>query len=129
MTGMWRKVLRWLLALFFIAAGVNHFVNPAPYLAMMPSYLPWPEELHRFAAGAEILGGIGLLLRPLRRWAGWGLLALLAAVFPANVHIAMHGWKGFDIPSWVLWVRLPFQLVFAAWVWWTAIAPGANRES
>jgi uncharacterized membrane protein len=97
---------------FFIAAGIYHFVNPHPYLAMMPPYLPAPATLVAVSGVAEILGGAGVFLSTLRVAAGWGLIALLVAVFPANLHVALHGWPGVDLPRWVLWVRLPLQPVF-----------------
>jgi uncharacterized membrane protein len=108
---MKRTVALWLLALFFMAAGLNHFVNPAPYLAMMPSYLPWPAGTNWISGAAEIAGGVGVLFARTRRAAGWGLIALLVAVFPANVNVALHGWPGENIALWILWARLPFQPV------------------
>jgi uncharacterized membrane protein len=115
-------VARWILAIFFIAAGANHFRMPATYLGMMPSWLPWPATMNGIAGAAESLGGLGLLLPPVRRPAGWGLIALLAAVFPANLHVALLGhMPGFNFSPAVLWLRLPFQAVFIAWVWWVAL--------
>ena len=111
-----------LLSLFFVAAGVNHFRHPGPYLAMMPPYLPYPHALNLLSGAAEIAGGIGVLAPRCRRAAGWGLIALLIAVFPANVHVALHGWKGYDVPAWVLWARLPLQPVFMAWVYWSCVS-------
>jgi len=125
---MFRSILRWLLALFFVVAGINHFVNPQPYLAMMPKFLPAPEVLHMTAAIAEILCGTAILIKPWRRLAAWGLIAILIAVFPANISIALNGWEGFNIPRWVLWARLPFQFVFIAWVWWTCLAPASANH-
>jgi uncharacterized membrane protein len=112
-----RSFWRWLLAVFFVVAGSYHFVNPKPYLSMMPSYLPWPEGLVRLSGVAEIMGGVGVLLPRSRRFAGWGLIALLVAVFPANLNVAIHGWPGVDLPKWILWLRLPFQIVFSWWVY------------
>ncbi len=126
---MHRTISLWLLAVFFIVAGVNHFLNPAPYLTMMPDYLPRPRELIVVSGVAEVLGGLGLLIPRLRVAAAWGLIALLVAVFPANVHVALHGWEGVAIPSWVLWARLPFQIVFIAWVYWAAIATGRKSPN
>lgn len=118
-----RGILRGVLAVFFIAAGLNHFRNPAIYLGMMPPWLPAPELLGQISGGAEILGGLGLLLPAARRFAGWGLVALLVAIFPANLHVAMQGnMPGLDVPAWGLWLRLPFQFVFLSWVWWVALA-------
>lgn len=120
-----RTALRWGLALFFVAAGANHFRSPQLYLGMMPPWLPWPDAMNAISGAAEILGGAGLLAPwdRARRLAGWGLLALLVAVFPANVHVALQGhMPGLDVSPAVLWWRLPFQAGFAAWVWWVALA-------
>jgi len=114
---------RYLLGVFFIAAGINHFVSPAFYIAMMPSYLPWHAELVVISGVAEAMLG-GLLL--FKRWAalaGWGLIALLIAVFPANVQMALHPDLYPSISPVVLWWRLPFQAVFIAWVWWCSRRP------
>jgi len=122
-------IVRWILALFFIAAGANHFRTPDLYVAMIPSWLPQPQALNAISGAAEILGGLGLLLPGTRRAAGWGLIALLVAVFPANVHVALVGhMAGTDFSPAILWLRLPFQAVFIAGVWWVARAnPGAGQ--
>ena len=102
---------RWILAVFFMVAGANHFLNPRPYLSMMPSYLPSPAELVWLSGAAEMMGGLGVLIPRLRAVAGWGLIALLVAVFPANLNVALHGWPGTSLPQWSLWLRLPLQIV------------------
>lgn len=114
---------RVLCAAFFIVAGVNHFRDPATYLGMMPPWLPWPDAMNAVSGAAEVLGGIGLLVPVARQLAGWGLIALLVAVFPANLHVAMQGhMPGYDFSPTVLWWRLPFQAVAIAAVWWVAIS-------
>lgn len=121
-------VLRWLAALFFTAAGAYHFVRPEIYLAMMPPWLPAPGAMNAIAGAAEILGGLGLLPPATRRLAGWGLIALLVAVFPANVHVALQGhMTGFGFSPLVLWLRLPFQVVFVLWIWWVALSRAARK--
>jgi len=112
----------WVLAAFFIAAGANHFANPAPYLAMIPDYLPAPGELVWISGAAEVLGGLGVLYPGTRVLAGWGLILLLLAVFPANLNAAMHGWSGMTLPPWILWLRLPFQPVLLWWVYRVCIS-------
>ena len=108
-----------LLALFFIAAGINHFVNPDIYVAIMPRYLPAHLELVYLSGLFEILGGIGVVLSPLRQWAGHGLILLLITVFPANIYMAMHPDKFVDIVSaWALYVRLPLQFLLIWWTFW-----------
>jgi uncharacterized membrane protein len=131
--GILRSSLRWVLAAFFVAAGSNHFREPAVYAGMMPAWLPWPSALIGISGACEILGGIGILVRRTRRAAGWGLVALLATVFPANLHVALIGhMPGFGFSRELLWLRLPAQGVFIAWVLWVAIeapdpaAPGPN---
>jgi len=110
---------RWVLTVFMVGAGVNHFVSPASYVGMMPSALPAPETLVYVSGVAEILGGLGLILPATRRLAAWGLIALLVAVFPANLNMAINhlplGTRA--VPGWALWARLPLQLVL---IWWAA---------
>ena len=124
---MTRTVALWMMALFFIAVSLNHFLNPAPYLSMMPPYLPAPDTLNMISGAAEILGGVGILLSRIRVWAGWGLSLLLVAVFPANLNVALHGWKGQNIAAWLLWARLPFQPLLIALVYWVCIVPRSQK--
>lgn len=125
-----RAALRRVLAAFFVVAGANHFRAPEIYLGMMPSWLPWPDAMNAISGVAEMLDGVGLLLPATRKPAGWGLIALLAAVFPANLHVALEGrMPGTDFSPLTLWLRLPFQAVFILWVWWVAIAVAPRREA
>lgn len=118
-----RNLLRWVLSVFFILAGLNHFVMPALYLGMMPGWLPWPAGLVAVSGACEVLGGMGLLVPRARRVAGLGLVALLVAVFPANLHVAAMGhMPGLAASPAELWIRLPFQAVFIAAVAWVALA-------
>src|SRR5947209_463190 len=100
-----------LLAAFFVCAGSGHLISPNAYLAIMPSSIRWPQTLMMISGIAEVGGGIGLLLRITRRWAGAGLVALLIAVFPANFHALSTGMtiSGHAVPTWLLWARLPLQ--------------------
>ncbi|RYG64656.1 DoxX family membrane protein [bacterium] len=120
---MMRKFLRYSLACLFTGAGLMHFKAPDTYTKVMPDYLPFPLALVGISGVAEIAGGLGVLPQSTRRWAGYGLIALLLAVFPANIHMAVHGTEnvGIDVPRWIWWARLPFQAVFIAWVWFAAI--------
>lgn len=118
-----RIFLRWLAAIFFVAAGTMHFLKPEPYLRIMPPYLPAPHLLVAISGVAEIAGGIGLLIPALRTAAGWGLIALLFAVFPANIYMLQHP-ELFHLAPWILWARLPFQGVFMVWIWFVALQKG-----
>ena len=93
------------------------------YVLMIPPWLPEPYALNAIAGACEVLGGIGILIPGLRIAAGWGLIALLVAVFPANLHVALMGrMQGFNFAPSTLWLRLPFQFVLIAWVAWVALA-------
>lgn len=108
---------RYLLSLLLVVAGVLHLVTPAPYMRIMPPFLPAPLTLVYLSGLCEIALGLGLLFRRTRRWAAWGTVALLVAVFPANVYMALANDSLFRLPAWVVWARLPLQLVLIAWAW------------
>ena len=112
-----RSVSRSTLAVLFIAAGVMHFVKPRSYERIVPPGLPSPATLVAVSGLAEIVGGVGLVIPRLRRPAGWGLVALLVAVFPANVYMAVRPDRFTDlgVPAWLLWLRLPLQGGLIAW--------------
>ncbi len=116
---MLQKISIGILAVFFTVAGANHFISPETYLPMMPDYLPWHLALIYASGVAEMAGGIGICFPKWRRWAGWGLIALLLAVLPANVYMLTHHvpLNGKVIPEWILWVRLPLQALMIAWVY------------
>lgn len=110
------------LAGFFAFAGTMHFVVPGSYEAIMPPSLPRRREAVAVSGVAEIVGGAAMLGRGTRRFARWWLLALLFAVFPANVHMAVNPEqvRGLDldrVPRWALWARLPLQPLAMLWVW------------
>lgn len=124
-----RRIALVLLGVFFIAAGANHFVHPAFYVRIVPLYLPAHALLVQISGIFECLGGIGVLVPAARRLAGIGLIALLIAVFPANLEMAQHPQRYADIGSApLLYLRLPLQLILIAWVSWTCLAARDGRE-
>jgi len=116
-----KTVLLYVMAAFYVFAGYNHLANPEFYLAIMPPNLPEPELLNILSGLAEIVLGVFLLDPRTRALAAWGTIALLVAVFPANVYAATAN-VGADGPGTGAglgnWIRLPFQIVFIAWAWW-----------
>jgi len=135
----WKAFFRWLLAVLFILAGMNHFQSPDFYRRIVPPSFPAPTVLVAVSGVFEIVGGLGLLVPRLRRIAGWGLIALLVAVFPANIYMTLYPQVSADlnIPTWLLWLRLPLQFAAIAWVWIVALKrpsgaagrwPGAGRS-
>jgi uncharacterized membrane protein len=109
---------RRLLAAFFIGTGVNHFVMARPYEQIVPPRLKRQAKLVVVLSGlAEIAGGVGVLPARTRRLSGLGLVALLAAVFPANLYMAREPEHFHRIPRWALYARLPLQPLAMLWVW------------
>ena len=100
---------------FFVFAGVMHFVIPRQYEAIVPDYLPAHKELVQASGVAEIAGGLGVMHPRTRRLASWWSIATLIAVFPANLHMALHPDKYKQLPPTALYLRLPVQLLFIAW--------------
>ncbi len=116
-----KTVLLWVMAIAYIGQGCNHLVNPAFFVAIMPPDLPNPEWLNVLSGLAEIVLGVFLLEPRTRVYAAWGIIALLVAVFPANMYAASAnmGPEGPGTGAGTLnYVRLPFQLVFIGWAWW-----------
>jgi uncharacterized membrane protein len=128
---MFRKISVILLAIFFSVAGTAHFITPATYLPLMPDYLPWHLALIYLSGVAEILGGVGLLWRCSRLLAGWWLIAVLVAVFPANIHMLTHQVPllGQQVPLWIFWLRLPLQLLMILWIYACCICPAAGKRA
>ena len=116
---MLKAIFRWIMAIFFMVAGINHFISPKTYIEIMPHYLPWHFGLIYVSGAAEVVLGMTALIPRFRVLAGWGLIALLLTVFPANIQMAIHGFH--SVPHWILWARLPLQFVLIAWVYWCCL--------
>jgi uncharacterized membrane protein len=104
-----------LLSLFFLAAGTLHFLRPRMYEQIVPSYLPAHRELVLLSGAAEVAGAVAIVFPQTRRGAGYWLTALLVAVFPANVQMALHPERYRSIPRALLWARLPLQPLLVLW--------------
>ena len=105
-----------LLVGFFAAAGTLHFLRPATYARIVPDYLPARHEIVLAAGAAELAGAAGVLAARTRRIAGWWLAATLAAIFPANVHMALHSDRFPRVAPALPWARLPLQPLAIWWV-------------
>ena len=124
-----RGFLRIILAIAFSIMGILHFVAPGGFVKIMPPFLPFHLELVYLSGIFEILGGLGLLFKRTRKFAAWGLIVLLIAVFPANITMAFKNvqFDSFTIPQWALWLRLPFQFLFV-WLVWKAGVSGFKND-
>jgi uncharacterized membrane protein len=117
--------LGYLMGGIYVVAGIMHFVVPESYVQIVPPYLPAPLALVYLSGIAEVVLGLGVLHPRTRSYAAWGLIALLVAVFPANVYMATSGVviEGASAPirdpsPVARWARLPMQVVLIAWAWW-----------
>jgi uncharacterized membrane protein len=105
------------VGLFFVLAGVMHFVKPRAYEAIVPDALPAHREIVYLSGVAEIAGGLAVVPVRSSRWAAAWLIATLVAVFPANVNMAVNAERFRAIPEALLWLRLPIQGALIAWIW------------
>lgn len=117
-TGKKKKIWTYVLSVFLVAVGILHFVKTAVFVSAVPPYIPYPTEMVLISGVFEILGGIGIIVSPVKRWSGIGLIALLVAVYPANIHMAINHELFPKIPPAVLWFRLTLQplLIYAVWL-------------
>lgn len=110
------EISKYIMAVLYIMAGINHFVNPRFYYKITPPFLKNKPVINVISGSAEILLGI-LLFTSLSSLAAWGIIALLIAVFPANIYHLQQRGAGMKIPVWALWIRLPMQLVLIYWAY------------
>ena len=108
----------YLMSFFYIYVGIKHFTNPQWFMKIMPPYLPYHLQLVYLSGFFEILLGLMLLFENLRFIAGWGIILLLIAVFPANIYLAQTNGQAMNISATLAWSRLPFQLVFIGLAYW-----------
>jgi uncharacterized membrane protein len=104
----------------YVLLGTLHFVRRRDYEAIMPPYIPMHREAVLVSGAAEIAGGLAVQVPGLRRAARWWLTALLVAIFPANLHMALHPDEITGLPKlprWALWARLPLQVPLIGWAW------------
>lgn len=135
MRGIRRRLKRPLLLVMgpmYVVAGVFHFLVPGLYVQIVPPVFPAPLALVYLSGLAEVAVGIGLLIPRTRRYAAWATVALLVAVFPANVYMATSGVVvegmpgGGDPSALVRWGRLPIQAVLVLWAFWYTRSSGTD---
>lgn len=113
-----RDWVRVLFGIAFVIAGLNHFLNARFYVEIMPPMLPLHWELVYISGIFEVGLGAMLALDYKTILAAWGLIALLIAIYPANIYMALNPQLFPNIPAWVLYARLPFQFLFIGIAYW-----------
>ena len=106
------------MSFFYISIGIKHFTDTNWFMTIMPPYLPLHEELVYISGFIEIFLGLLLVFKKYRFLAGWGLIILLIAVFPANIYLAQTNGSAMDVSATVAWGRLPFQFIFIGIAYW-----------
>lgn len=107
----------YLMAALYILAGINHFRVPRLYVKMIPSALPAPKALNIISGAAEAISGILLCIPAVSSFAAWGIIAMLVAIFPANVYMYTNDKAALGLPKWIRLIRLPLQLVLIYWAY------------
>lgn len=103
------------MAAAYVAAGINHFLHPETYLAIMPPWMPAHFFFVIVSGIAELMLGFFLLFPSTRRFAAWGIILLLVAVFPANIQMLLNYHRDEHPLLWLAYLRLPLQVVL---IWW-----------
>ena len=107
---------RTVFAVLFIVGGVGHFVATDIYMKIMPPYIPYHRAMVLLSGAFEVALGLLLLVPATSRLAAWGLIALLVAIFPANVYMFQHP-ETFNLSPRLLFLRLPLQGLLILWAY------------
>ncbi len=114
----WRTAGVVFIFLWFFLGGIAHFAFTEAEMRIVPPWMPWPRAAVLVSGVFELLGAVGLLWRPTRRWAGIGLMLLTIAVTPAHFFMLERPDLFPSIPYWALIARLPVQVALLALIWW-----------
>ncbi len=110
-----KKASLYLMSVFYLASGVNHFWHPEFYLQIMPSWMPWHKLSVMISGGFEMLFAILLLFPVSSRFAAWCIIIMLIAFFPLHVQMAINYFNNSNPDLWITIARLPLQLIL---IWW-----------
>jgi uncharacterized membrane protein len=119
-----KKNFLYVMAVFYICAGINHFLHPFFYTKIMPPYIPFHLELVYISGAFEILCGVLLIFPKTRRAGAWLTIALLIGIFPANIQMTVNYYNENNPDLWISIIRLPVQILL---IWWAWIYASGNR--
>ena len=115
----WRRAGIGFVVVWFFVGGIAHFALTATEMRIVPPWMPWPRAAVLVSGVLELVGAVGLIWRPTRRAAGWGLFLLTLAVTPAHVYMLQRPDLFASVPYWALILRLPIQVALLALIWWS----------
>ena len=118
-----KTAARLFVTVWFVIGGISHFTYPEPFLRIMPPYIPFHLAIVYISGALELIGALGLWIKPVRSLAGYGLMALTTAVTLANIHMFQHPDLFPSIPYWLLIVRFPIQVALIWLIWWCSRPP------
>lgn len=108
-----------LISLLYIIAGVNHFLNPAFYLEIMPNYIPVPLIMIYFSGVIEIILGLSLYNKKIQTTSAWLIILMLLLFLPVHIKMLNDAWYLLNVKFIFIILRLPFQFVLIYWVYST----------
>ena len=112
-------ITMYIMSIFYISVGINHFVDPDWFTQIVPPYLSrYDLELVYISGVCEVMFGVLILFKKTRYYAAWGLILTLAAVFPANIYLAQSDGVAMGTNAAIAWYRLPFQSLFIVLAYW-----------
>ena len=112
-----KKLSLFVMSVFYMGAGVNHFWHSEFYLRIMPPWLPWHNELVIISGVCEVGFGMLLLFSSTRKLAAWGIVLLLIAIFPANIQMMLNYYNQSNPKLWITILRLPLQIILILWAY------------
>ena len=122
MAAFLKRLSFWVMAGFYLAAGINHFRHPDFYLPLIPKYLPFPWSINVVSGIAEIALALGLTISRTRRYAAWGIMVMLVLFIPSHVYFIQIGScveGGLCVEPWIAWVRLVIiHPLLILWAWY-----------
>ena len=113
-----KSISIYVMSFFYILVGLKHFQNPHWFVQIVPPPLPFKLEIVYLSGFIEIVFGVLILFKKFRFIIGWSLIALLIAVYPANIYLAMTNGVAMNTTPLIAWGRLPFQFIFIYLAYW-----------
>jgi uncharacterized membrane protein len=116
-----KKISLVIMVVAYLAAGINHFINPGGYIKIIPAYLPFPQVLNLLAGICEVTFALLLISVKTRRYGAWGIILMLIAFLPTHIDMIVHAPMlvgSILVTPAIAWGRIPVQLLLILWAWW-----------